>query len=130
MTNALTQIDSLLTRWVALENTRGAAINPRVANEIASRNLCEWMGVNFAGWKTLADMAQAAAQWVAETEAEIAKERAEYAFQVASMKSRTAELEAEGKCTRCGGAGILNAYVSVNGGECFECGGTGLDETI
>ena len=28
-------------------------------------------------------------------------------------------------CTRCGGRGIIDCYIPVNGGECFECGGSG-----
>jgi hypothetical protein len=31
-------------------------------------------------------------------------------------------------CQRCGGTGIIPAYVSVNGGECFGCEGTGRQE--
>jgi hypothetical protein len=31
-----------------------------------------------------------------------------------------------GKCARCGGAGIIAAFKHINGGTCFECEGDGL----
>lgn len=31
-------------------------------------------------------------------------------------------VKSNGKCGRCGGLGIIPAFVGVNGGECFECG--------
>lgn len=33
-------------------------------------------------------------------------------------------------CRRCGGAGIIAAYKSVNGGECFDCGGSGKETVL
>ena len=31
------------------------------------------------------------------------------------------------RCGRCGGSGIISAYIPVNGGECFGCGGAGVE---
>lgn len=33
-------------------------------------------------------------------------------------------------CPRCGGTGIVNIYIPINGGECFECNGCGRIEYI
>lgn len=32
------------------------------------------------------------------------------------------------RCPRCGGTGIVEIYIRVNGGECFECWGAGVIE--
>ena len=32
------------------------------------------------------------------------------------------------KCFKCGGTGIINCYIPVNGGECFDCNGSGISE--
>lgn len=34
--------------------------------------------------------------------------------------------EVKGRCTRCGGTGIVEQYRHHNGGRCFKCGGTGI----
>lgn len=31
------------------------------------------------------------------------------------------------RCGRCGGSGIISAYIPVNGGVCFGCGGAGVE---
>lgn len=32
------------------------------------------------------------------------------------------------RCGKCGGTGIINCYIPINGGECFDCGGSGIYE--
>lgn len=32
------------------------------------------------------------------------------------------------RCPRCGGTGIVEIYIPVNGGDCFQCGGSGIEE--
>lgn len=29
-------------------------------------------------------------------------------------------------CGKCGGRGIIDCYIPINGGDCFDCGGTGV----
>lgn len=43
-------------------------------------------------------------------------------------QKRCEEIEARGDkvCGRCGGYGIISAFIHVNGGECFECQGLGF----
>lgn len=47
---------------------------------------------------------------------------------VKTDKNGTQYFHCTDRCGKCGGTGIINMYIPINGGECFDCGGSGISE--
>lgn len=47
---------------------------------------------------------------------------------VRTDKNGTQYFHCTDRCFKCGGTGIINCYIPINGGECFDCGGSGISE--
>lgn len=41
-------------------------------------------------------------------------------------KNGTKYYHCTGSCGKCGGRGIIDYYIPINGGDCFDCGGSGI----
>ena len=43
-------------------------------------------------------------------------------------KNGTKYYHVVGPCYKCGGRGIIECYIPINGGDCYACGGSGIEE--
>lgn len=120
MNSALNELETLAARWVACAR-RECGLSPN--REVFNRNCAEYL--LDTGWRTLAEYVAGVREMVTAYERRLNAEDARDAAWRAEVAAVTARLEADGKCTRCGGAGHLPQYDRVNGGVCFECDGTG-----